>query len=366
MKVLHIYKTYFPEDRMGVARFIHELAEETAKSGIENHVLAVYRRPHEVPGRIGSHFIHPVRRHGVLWSTPCSLHLPGRYRTLSRSVDMVHYHFPWPVSDLLHLISPGRRPSLVTYHSDIVKQRLAYPFYRPVMNLFLSRVDAIVATSPNYMRTSETLIRWKDKTRPIPIGIRDAAPVERGLLSSVREKAGSDFFLFVGAARYYKGLSFLIEAARISGLPVVLAGEHGKAAFDRRRIPPNVRLMGPVSDAEKRCLLQLCRAFVLPSHLRSEAFGIALVEAAQAGRPMISCEIGTGTSFVNVDKETGLVVRPADAAALAAAMTALAGDDLLAARLGANAARRCRALFSASDMARQYVDLYRGLLPRQN
>src|SRR5690606_19545518 len=112
-----------------------------------------------------------------------------------------------------------------------------------------------------------------------------------------RERLGGEFFLFVGALRYYKGLKFLVEAARQTGLPVVLAGQ-GQLE-PGLELPANVTLLGAVSEADKAALLALCRAFVFPSHLRSEAFGVALLEAAFAGVAMISCEIGTGTSYVN-------------------------------------------------------------------
>lgn len=74
----------------------------------------------------------------------------------------------------------------------------------------------------------------------------------------------------------------------------------------------NVDFVGPVGDDDKIALLTLCHALTFPSHLRSEAFGISLLEAAMFGKPMISTEIGTGTSYVNVDGETGLVVPASD------------------------------------------------------
>ena len=69
-------------------------------------------------------------------------------------------------------------------------------------------------------------------------------------------------------------------------------------------------------DDDKIALLTLCHALTFPSHLRSEAFGISLLEAAMFGKAMISTEIGTGTSYVNVDGETGLVVPASDPGAL--------------------------------------------------
>ena len=67
-------------------------------------------------------------------------------------------------------------------------------------------------------------------------------------------------------------------------------------------------------------MFELCFAVLFPSHLRSEAFGISLLEGAMYGKPLISSEIGTGTTYINIDKETGLVVPPSDPIALREAM----------------------------------------------
>jgi glycosyltransferase involved in cell wall biosynthesis len=71
-----------------------------------------------------------------------------------------------------------------------------------------------------------------------------------------------------------------------------------------------------------------------PSHLRSEAFGISLLEGAMYGKPMISSEIGTGTTYINIDQQTGLVVPPSDPQALREAMRTLWDDPQLAQEMG--------------------------------
>jgi rhamnosyl/mannosyltransferase len=147
---------------------------------------------------------------------------------------------------------------------------------------------------------------------------------------------------------------------------VAIAGK-GELSADlaeqvRRRSLGNVHLLGEVPETEKAALLESAYAFVFPSHLRSEAFGVALLEAAAFGRPLISCEIGTGTSYVNADGETGIVIPPADPGALAAAMTRLWEDRELAARLGSSAQRRYERLFTVDLMGASYASLYRRLM----
>ncbi|TWG55037.1 glycosyltransferase [Aminobacter sp. J44] len=363
LKVLHVYKTYLPEDNTGIPTVIHSLTEGLADRGVENHVMAVYNDTAAVPTRIGRHHLHPMKASFTLASSSFSLQAARDFGRIVAPFDVVTYHFPWPFADVLYFLHGQSKPSVVVYHSDIVRQRHLLRFYRFLMDAFLKSADAIVATSPDYARTSETLCRHRSKVEVIPLGIGERRPPPPVRVEEWLRCVGSDFFLFVGSARYYKGLPFLLEAARKTGLPVVIAGAVDRSELGGIPIPSHVRLVGVVSEEDKECLLELCRAFVLPSHLRSEAFGVVLLEAARAGRPMISCEIGTGTTYINLDGETGFAVPPADPARLGEAMLRLAQDDALAARLGANARARF-SLFRAETMCEAYLDLYRQVLRR--
>ena len=147
------------------------------------------------------------------------------------------------------------------------------------------------------------------------------------------------------------------------GAKVVIAGSGPEGAslqaLAAKESADNVVFAGQISDPEKVALLKRCRALVLPSHLRSEAYGMVLVEAAMFGRPLISCEIGTGTSYVNAHEETGFVVEPESSGALALAMNTLLNDDALSARMGETARSRYEILFSGPALGRAYAGLFR-------
>lgn len=363
MKVLHVFKTYLPDSFTGIERVIWEIAEGAAKFGVETHVLSLSANPHPAPTAIGHHTAHKAKLDLYLASTGLSLSLFGQFRRLAAEADLVHYHFPWPMMDLLHVTTRLGKPSLVTYHSDVVRQKLLSKLYAPLMHRFLGSVDRIVATSPSYIESSKILRQYSAKTSVIPIGISEASEQPSpALVEHWREKVGGRFFLFVGALRYYKGLAFLLDAARATGLPVVVAGKGELADEIARAELPNVTTVGEVTEADKEALLSLCTAFVFPSHLRSEAFGVSLLEAARAGKPMISCEIGTGTSYVNISEETGLTVPPADPTALAGAMKRIWDDASMASNMSTKARGRFEALFTADRMAQSYVATYRDLM----
>ena len=176
-------------------------------------------------------------------------------------------------------------------------------------------------------------------------------------------EVGEGFFLFVGVLRYYKGLHTLLEAARGLRGQVVIAGDGPEAAGLREQARAqgvdNVHFLGHVSDEDKIALLLLARAFVFPSHLRSEAFGMSLVEAAMCGRPMVSCDIGSGTSYINLDGQTGYTVPPEDPDALRQALHRLQDDPAHAAAMGRAARERFETHFTARRMAQAYEAVYR-------
>jgi rhamnosyl/mannosyltransferase len=111
-------------------------------------------------------------------------------------------------------------------------------------------------------------------------------------------------------------------------------------------------------------LFTLCRAFVFPSNQRSEAYGLALLEALAWGRAAITSDPGTGVGFLNRPGVTGLDVPPGDPQALRRAMLQLAADDAACARFGAAGYARAQRELAAEPMAEAYADVYAGLYNR--
>lgn len=230
---------------------------------------------------------------------------------------------------------------------------------------------AIVATSPAYAQTSPVLsdALLSERLRVIPLGIEEHSYPNEGdesILSRLGVAEPVPYFLFIGVLRYYKGLHSLVQAAASVNAKVVIAGSGPEEAVLREQAhrlrASNVIFAGQVTDQEKVTLLRHCRALVLPSHLRSEAFGMVLVEAAMLGKPMISCEIGTGTSYVNAHNVTGFVVPPESPKSLSEAMQALLEDDSLAVSMGRAARLHYEKHFSGSALGNAYRNLYREML----
>ena len=369
VKVLHVYRTYFPDPPGGLQEAIRQICLSVQPFGIENTVFTL--SPDPIPAVIERPEARVVREKS--WAAPASCDLGGvaaflRFRELAREADIVHYLFPWPFGDVLHRMVPAGKPAVLTYISDIVRQRWIGKAYSHLMWRTLAGMQAVVANAPAYAQTSPVLSdeAIRDRVRVIPLGIDERSCPQCGddaILNRLNLGEYEPFFLFVGVLRYYKGLSDLVRAAVGVGAKVVIAGSGPEGRALRSLVAStgarNVIFAGQVSDAEKVALLRCCRALVLPSHLRSEAYGMVLVEAAMFGKPMVSCEIGTGTSFVNAHGETGIVVPPGRPDALGEAMNRMLADDAYVARLGVAARLRYEKMFSGEALGRGYAQLFR-------
>jgi rhamnosyl/mannosyltransferase len=364
MRILHVYKTYYPDTLGGIQLVIAQLCRASSSLGDSARVFTL--SPHPIPQVIvrPEGEVHRSARVVEVASNPLSFSALSDFPGQVRWADVIHYHFPWPFADLLHLAFARSKPSVVTYHSDVVRQTLLRGIYWPLMQRFLTQVGRVVATSPQYLATSSVLRSLPISPQMIPNGVDEHSypqPTQEHLLRW-RERLGEGFLLFVGSLRYYKGLEVLLDAAVGLRGRIVIAGEGQKEASLRAKISKlrlgHVYLLGRVSEEEKVALTHLSGGFVFPSQMRSEAFGMALVEAAMLGKPLITCEIGSGTSYVNQHGESGWVVPPANPEALHAAMQALLDQPSVAERLGRGARARFQRLFTAQAMAGAYRNLY--------
>lgn len=370
MKILHFYKSSYPKSIGGVEQVIHQLAKGTAAQGHEIDVLSLGDVDSEQPLEIDGYRVHHCRESFKVASTPFSLSALKKFRDLAKDADLIHYHFPYPFADTLHFLTQVSKPTILTYHSDIIRQVHLLKLYRPLKLQFLKSMGHIVATSPNYLESSTVLQKFIDKCSVIPIGLNrsDYSPPQDSKIDYWRRRFEGKFFLFVGVLRYYKGLSTLLEAVKGTEYPIVIIGSGPEERVLKKQTLEmglsHVHFLGALPDIDKMALLSLCYGVVFPSNFRSEAFGISLLEGAMFGRPLISTEIGTGTSFINQHNETGIVVPPGDPKALSRALEDLWGDEESAKSMGKRAGERYQSLFTADKMIQSYIDLYNRLISK--
>jgi rhamnosyl/mannosyltransferase len=369
MHILQIYKDY-PPVYGGIEHHLRDLCEGLADRGhnVKALVTNTSRETSIEQVRPGLAVVR-AGRVATVASTPLSPALLGLAR--AAQADLVHLHFPYPPGDLAALAVPGSPPLVITYHSDIVRQQTLLRFYRPLLEHTLCRAAAIIATSPAYVRSSPFLQRYAAKCTAVPLGV----DVERFAPAAETRSQGvstppARTILFVGRLRYYKGLHHLLEAMPHVDATLVIGGdgpERGRLEMQARAlgIEAKVRFLGDVAEADKPALYRAADVFVLPAHLRAEAFGIALAEALASGLPCVSTELGTGTSYANLHSVSGLVVPPGDPLALASALNTLLADPASRRRYGEAARQRAVELFSLEAMVGGVEAVYRAVVSRQ-
>ena len=313
----------------------------------------------------------PVTRVGT-WATIRSAPVcPDLRRLIGRSrADVVHLHHPNPSAFLSYLASGHRGRLVVTYHSDVVQQRLLNIVYDPIVRAVLRRADAIIVSSQEYLDTSPMLERFRDRCVVIPMAIDPERflSADPAAVADIRERYGDRIVLAVGRLVYYKGLEFLVRAMRqVRGHALIVGQGPAREALEAEAqalgVADRVTLLGHVPDT--RPYYHAARVFALPSHRRSEAFGIVQLEAMAAGIPVVNANIPSGVPGVSVHGLTGETVTAADPVALAAALNRLLDDPALAARLGAAGRRRVQDRYSLDGMTKRTLAVYATVMAQE-
>ena len=295
---------------------------------------------------------------------------PGLPRAIRRArPDLVHLHLPHPGGVLGLLASRYRGPLVLTYHSDVVRQRTMSALFKPLLDTAMRRASAILATSPNYLATSPVLAAHRARCQVVPYGIPldRFDPPDQDRAAAIATLHGPRLVLAVGRLVYYKGFDVLIRAMRLVEARLVIIGEGPlegslRALARAEGVSHKVTLLGEVQNSDVAPFFAAADVFVLPSVARSEAFGIVQLEAMASGTPVVNTALDSGVPWVSQHERTGLTVPPGDPPALAAALARLLDDRVLRDRLGAAARARARAEFDVRVMGDRVAGIYRTLL----
>ena len=374
MKIVHLYKDYYPPVFGGIEQTVSRLARGAVRAGHEVTVLcSAHGERRDRDEMVEGVRVIRCAEWFRMASTPIC---PGMAGWLARlEADVLHLQFPSPPGELSCLLVHRHTPIVVSYQAEITRQAAILPFYRPVIHAVLGRARVIMSASPQYIEHSAFLRRYRSKCRVVPLGV-DLEPYDALARHDTEAAAlraaygGGPLVLFVGRFRYYKGLRVLLEAmARVRGT-LVLVGGGGEETELRRLharlgLGDRVRFAGSLDEAGLLAHYRAADVAVLPSTLAAEAFGLVLIEAMASGLPVVSTELGTGTSFVNRHDETGLVVPPGDAEALAAALNRLLADPDLRRRMGEAGYRKVEDKYRWEAIIDRWEAIYHEILEKR-
>ncbi len=367
MRVLHVYKDYHPV-MGGIEHHVQALAEGLLAQGVDVNVLVTNTSRKTLKGEINGVPVTKTGRFLNVSSAPISLSFCSELKLLSRDADIVHLHSPYPPAELCQLAVHGGRHFVLTYHSDIVRQRVMGFFYSPFLRRVLRKAERITVSNPKVIGLSRFLRPWADKCRVVHHGIDLArfSPTPAVLQRAAALRARYQevpLLLSVGRLRHYKGIDVLIDTLKTVEAHALIVGEgpmgdvwKQKAAAEG--VTERITFLGEVSEEELVAFYYAADMFVFPSTNRAETWGTVQVEAMACGLPVICTELGTGTSYVNQHEVTGLVIEPNNSEALAGAIQRLIHDPELRHRLGQAGLARATEVLSKEAMVRQMLAFY--------
>jgi rhamnosyl/mannosyltransferase len=376
LKIVHIYKDYFPV-LGGMENHIRHIAEAFVARGHDVTVLVTNTTNRTVIETMNGVNVIKAARQIHVQSAPISFQFPRWVAKITQNADIVHLHAPYPIGEACNLLFGRGKKTIITWQSDVVRQKTLLRFYAPILRQVIKRADHIILSSEIYGRTSPWVSPYLHKCTAVPLSIDPARfkPLETSEVFktsevfALRQCLGlpSDKFLLlsVGRLRYYKGLDDLIRA--LPKLPpdvmAVLVGI-GPMAGEWRALAQSLGVAeriiwpGEASDADVLDYYRACDVYVNPANSRAEAFGISILEALASGLPVISTEVGTATSWINLHGVTGLVTPPSDPAALAAAILTLHHDPALRQTYALAAQRRAFSEFNEDLMFQRIETVY--------
>lgn len=364
IRVLQVYKDFFPPRAGGIERNVSEICRALdgharVRALVSSGRLCATRDVRGGVDVVGAPEI------GRALSVPFNPTLPLWLRRLD--ADIYHVHCPNPMAEISWLLARPRGRLVVTYHADVVRQARSFAVYRPLFMRFLAQARRILVTSPTLVDSSPILPGFRDRCRYVPLGIDlgrlAATPEIERTADRIRATYGKRLVLFAGRLVYFKGVEWLLRAMpEIDGQLVVIGDGPMRPSLESTAaelgVGDRVHFAGAVPDGELTAHLHACDVLVLPSSHAAEGFGIVQIEAQACGKPTVCTDVGTGTAFANLDGVTGLVVPPRDAVALARAVTRLLDDEGLRTRLGEAGRRRVGSEFSQARLRERLLTAY--------
>jgi rhamnosyl/mannosyltransferase len=354
MRILHLAKYYWPRSG-GMERVVQDLAEGAAALGHKVQVVAVERMGTRPP-RGQRSTVTRVWSFGGFGSHDLA---PGYLAAVWKRADVIHVHHPHVLADIACLLRATGTPVVVTQHADTKRST-----YRVPARMVLQRAAAIVVPSRAHVALSSELRGFEDKVEVIPFGIDEL----RWNLVPPPPPGGPPRALFIGRLLRYKGVDVLLRALEHVPnlrLDIVGAGPEGprlRTLAQALAVQDRVRWYGEYPDEDLPRRMADADFLVLPSVTVEEMFGLVVLEAMAAGRPVITTALPSAVREVNVPGVTGLEVPLRDVDALAEALDRLARDPELRERMGTAGRARVAERFTRERMAVSHVELYERVL----
>jgi len=331
----------------GVTAHVTQLARELGRSGHEVQVLA----PHSPPRESQDADLHvplgrsvPLPSGGSIARVSLSWWLYPKVRALLRKeqFDVIHLHEPMAPILPLCVLEFSESVNVGTFHASYARQHL-YRVTHPIIKRWQQRLHGNIAVSPAARRYVNTT--FPGDYEIIPNGI-DFKHFSTNVAPMPQYQDGKINILFVGRLEKRKGLRYLLEAYGklkwdLPNIRLIVVGPGNPDKESYRVISSqnlqDVEFVGRVSYDDLPRYYASADIFCSPA-TGSESFGIVLLEAMSASKPVVASDI-EGFRGVMTHGEQGVLVPKKDSNALAEALRMLARDPELRRKLGGNGNR---------------------------
>ncbi|MBE1302108.1 MAG: glycosyltransferase [Alteromonadaceae bacterium] len=376
--ILHVGK-YFPPRHGGIETFMSQLMNEQVKEGHKVSAIVHADSPLSSDGVYNwrGADIYEAKSFGQIAFVPVA---PNYFNVLikvlrEKSPDIIHIHMPniapfWLIF-LKHFFA-RQSHVIIHWHSDVLgaapdfKIKLLYPLYRIFEKYLLLKADRILVTSQNYLDSSKPLAAFKNKCNVIPLGLKI-----NKLDTVTKDIKGNAAFslIMIGRLTYYKGHSVALRALsdlRDKGvtfrLTIIGDGELRSSLeqlSQKLNLDSCINWLGHVSDEQKTKYLQESELLLLPSVERTEAFGVVLLEAANASVPCIVSDVyGSGMTSVIVDGVNGRIVKNNDVSALTSVLLTLSSNRASCLEMGQYGYSRLVEKFDIKKVSKRITSIY--------
>ncbi|MEZ0393232.1 MAG: glycosyltransferase [Pseudobdellovibrionaceae bacterium] len=375
LRILQLGRFDFSEEKGGVQFYAESLFQFSPKEVVIDQLVSA-RGPKTKVQALGNRLKVSVATYGTWLSVPFSpLIFFWVWRLVwSRNYDLIHLNFPDPLGMLATWFLPKKIPRVVTWHSDVIRQKKALRWYMPMVQAYMQKVSKILVATPMHLSSCPQLksLKMDPKIQVIEFGLDpskwDLSPANQASVQALRRQYPQKLLLFTfGRHVYYKGYEYLIESLKdLKNVHLWLGGsgpltEALKDQAEKQNVNDKITFLGKIPDEDIPIFLHACDIFCFPSVDTSEAFGYAQLEAMMCGKPVISGDLKNGVNYVNINGETGLAVPPRDAKALAAAIQKLQADPELRDKLGKSAKVRANELFTVQRMVEKTLKAFEKL-----
>ena len=252
--------------------------------------------------------VYLIKQDVFFKSAPMSFSFIFQFKKIiiKNKIERIYVHLPNPfMHEVLRISNPFLKKSNVeivaVYHSDIVNQRFLGKLYDFYFSLSSRIYDRWICSSQKLWDSSPILKNINaDKKRIIPF-------CTEGNLSFRKRDQFQGKLLAVGRLVPYKGFEFLINTINKTNYQLHIVGDGPEYKKLTAIAGKNIILHRRISDEDKKKLYDQCDLLIVSSINRAEAYGMIIVEAFEAGMPVIASNLNSGVTYLVQHEKTGLV-----------------------------------------------------------